>query len=136
MNGTYGRFDRGDIYGVVVMPSMFIIEDRLEAVLRYQWASSTELQLRPGRGGHTSVRAFAEADGVKISKGDENHTFYAGLNYYFCEDNLKLMAGVEHETLTGGMLTLKRLRSGGRYASFSSRLRKIVRSLGGGNDTM
>ena len=33
------------------------------------------------------------------------------------------------------MLTLKRLRSGGRYAYFSSRLRKIVRSLGGGNDT-
>lgn len=102
VNGTYGRFDSGDIYGVVVMPSMFIIEDQLEAVFRYQWASSTELQLRPGRRGHTSVRAFAEADGIKISKGDENHTLYAGLNYYFCEDNLKLMAGVEHETLTGG----------------------------------
>lgn len=103
VNGTYGRFARGDIYGVVVMPSMFIIEDRLEAVFRYQWASSTELQLRSGRSSHTSVRALAEADGVKISKGDENHTLYTGLNYYFCEDNLKLMAGVEYETLTGGI---------------------------------
>lgn len=103
VNGTYGRNDDGDIYGVVVMPSTFIIEDRLEAVFRYQWAHSTSLQLRPGRNNHTSVDALARADGVRIAPGDDNHTFYAGLNYYFCDENLKLMTGVEYETLTGGI---------------------------------
>lgn len=102
VNGTYGRLEAGDIYGIVVMPSIFLIEDRLEAVFRYQWANSTGLLLRPGSGNHTTVRAVAEADGVRIARGDQNHTFYAGLNYYFCEDNLKLMTGVEYETLTGG----------------------------------
>jgi hypothetical protein len=106
-NGTYGRSEDGDIYGIVVMPSIFIIEDRLEAVFRYQWAHSTELELRPGRSGHTSIRAVAEADGVKIAKGDDNHAFYAGLNYYFCDDNLKLMTGIEYETLTGGITEME-----------------------------
>ena len=103
VNGTYGRNEDGDIYGIVIMPSIYLIEDRLEAVFRYQWAHSTSLQLRPGNDNHTSIRAIAEADGVKIAPGDDNHAFYAGLNYYFCEDNLKLMTGIEYETLTGGI---------------------------------
>ncbi|MEN8771919.1 MAG: porin [Akkermansiaceae bacterium] len=101
VNGTYGRFDAGDIYGIVVMPSTFLIEERLEAVFRYQWANSTGMQLRPGSRTHTSVRSVAEADGIRIARGDQNHSIYAGLNYHFCEDNLKLMTGVEYETLTG-----------------------------------
>ena len=101
VNGTYGRHAEGDIYGVVVMPSTFLIEDKLEAVFRYQWARSTEQQLRPGRSRSTSVRAVALADGVNIARGDQNHSFYLGLNYHFCDDNLKLMTGIEYETLTG-----------------------------------
>lgn len=103
VNGTYGRNEDGDIYGIVIMPSIYLIEDRLEAVFRYQWAHSTSLQLRPGNDNHTSIRAIAEADGLRIAPGDDNHAFYAGLNYYFCEDNLKLMTGIEYETLTGGI---------------------------------
>lgn len=103
VNGTYGRNEDGDVYGIVIMPSTFLIEDRLEAVFRYQWAHSTSLQLRPGNDNHTSIRAIAEADGLRIAPGDDNHSFYAGLNYYFCDENLKLMTGIEYETLTGGI---------------------------------
>ena len=102
-NSTYGREEDGDIYGFVFLPSTFLIEDRLELVFRYQWAHSTELQLRPGKRNNMSPRSVALADGVIVAKGDDNHSFYGGLNYYFCEDNLKLMFGVEYETLTGGI---------------------------------
>ena len=101
VNATYGSTDRGDVYGVVIMPSTFIIKKKLEAVFRYQWAGSDGQTLRPGSGTHTSVRTIAESDGVGIARGDESHTFYAGLNYHFCDDNLKLLTGIEYETLDG-----------------------------------
>lgn len=103
LNSTYGREEDGDIYGFVFLPSTYLIEDRLELVFRYQWAHSTELQLRPGSRNNMSPRSVALADGVIVAQGDDNHSFYGGLNYYFCEDNLKLMFGLEYETLTGGI---------------------------------
>jgi hypothetical protein len=101
-NATYGSTKSGDVYGIVIMPSRFIIEDRLELVFRYQWAHSTGLNLRPGTSSHTSVRETAIHEGVTIARGDDNHTLYAGLNYFLCDHNLKLMTGIEHETITGG----------------------------------
>jgi hypothetical protein len=103
LNAIYGSQEDGDIYGFVFLPSTYLIEDRLELVFRYQWAHSTELELRPGRRNNMSPRAVALADGVIVAQGDDNHSFYGGLNYYFCEDNLKLMFGLEYETLTGGI---------------------------------
>ncbi len=101
MNTTYGSAPDGDVYGIVIMPSRFLIEDRLEAVFRYQWAHSTSDQIRPGSGSHTSVRTAAEFDGVDIARGNDNHTFYAGLNYHISNHNIKVMTGIEYETLTG-----------------------------------
>jgi hypothetical protein len=98
VNGTYGDFDHGDVYGVVVMPSMFLIEDKLEAVIRYQWAHSTGDRLRLQS---RNVRNVYRMDGVADLRGDDHHSIYAGLNYFICDHNLKLMAGVEYETLDG-----------------------------------
>ena len=98
VNGTYGDFDGGDVYGVVVMPSMFLVEEKLEAVVRYQWAHSTGDQLRLQS---RNVRNVYRRDGVADLRGDDHHSIYAGLNYYVCDHNLKLMAGVEYETLDG-----------------------------------
>ncbi len=93
-NTTYGSDRNGDIYGVVIMPSMELIENKLEAVFRYQWAHSTGDRLRPQS---RNVRNTASFDGIGIPRGDDNHNFYAGLNYFLCGHNLKLMTGVEHE---------------------------------------
>ena len=32
-------------------------------------------------------------------KGSENHTLYAGLNYYLCGNNSKSSSGCEYETM-------------------------------------
>lgn len=101
LNTTYGSAPDGDVYGIVIMPSTFLIEDRLEAVFRYQWAHSTSDQIRPGSGSHTSVRTAAAENGINITGGNDNHTFYAGLNYLISNHNIKLMTGIEYETLTG-----------------------------------
>lgn len=101
LNGIYGENNDGaDVYGLVIMPSKFIIEDKLEAVFRYQFAGASEDALNAGSSSR-GIRAIAKKDGVSTSKGDKNHTIYAGLNYYFCGHNSKAQFGVEHETLKG-----------------------------------
>ena len=101
-NATYGEnFDGDNVYGVVIMPSKELIEDKLEAVVRYQWARSEGDNLLKG-----SKRNLDQTrdlvNGLQSAKGDENHTIYAGLNYFLCDHNAKLMTGVEYETIDGG----------------------------------
>ncbi len=102
-NATYGETADGDnVYGIVIMPSKELIEDKLEAVVRYQWARSSGADLlRPQS---RNVRNTAGLDGIgTVPRGDENHTIYGGLNYFLCGHNAKLMAGVEYETVSGGV---------------------------------
>ncbi|MDB4369315.1 OprO/OprP family phosphate-selective porin [Akkermansiaceae bacterium] len=106
LNATYGKTHAGDsVYGVVVMPSTFLIEDKLEAVVRYQYAASDAVD------GFSinkrNVDNVADADGVGIGAGDSNHTIYAGLNYFLCEDHAKFQIGAENETLTGGFTNVE-----------------------------
>ncbi|MDB4142656.1 OprO/OprP family phosphate-selective porin [Akkermansiaceae bacterium] len=104
LNATYGEDHGGDSsYGLVIMPSTFLIEDKLEAVVRYQYAGSDD-----GNGLGINSRAvrnsFADETGpggARIAGGDENHTIYAGLNYFLCDHNAKVMVGAEYETLDG-----------------------------------
>jgi hypothetical protein len=91
---------QGDFHGFVVMPWYWIIEDKLQAVIQYQYASSTEtqgLQL-PSR----YVRGARDNPAVDIDngRGSEHHMIYAGLNYYICGDNLKIMGGVSYDDLS------------------------------------
>ena len=106
VNATFGDMGDDDVYGIVIMPSTFLIEDRLEAVFRYQWAHSTGDTIRPNSRNLRNV-AGHEAPVRAIGRGDENHTFYAGLNYYFCDHNAKVMLGAEYETLEGDRVDLE-----------------------------
>lgn len=94
LDTSYIDFPDGDVYGFVLIPSTFLIEDRLEAVFRLQWIHSTGNQLRPQS---RNVLNVASLDGYRIPFGDDYQNVYAGLNYYFCGDNLKLMTGVEFD---------------------------------------
>ncbi|WP_367872577.1 porin [Luteolibacter sp. Populi] len=90
----------GDFHAFVVMPWVWIIEDKLQAVVQYQYASSPEsqgLQI-PSR----YVRAEHEDPAVDVDngRGNEHHYLYAGLNYHFCKDRLKVMGGVALDDLT------------------------------------
>ena len=111
-NATYGETHAGDnVYGIVIMPSKELVEDKLEAVVRYQWARSSGADLlgvtkRNVYNTANRVGGLLDAETSTAEKGanilgDENHTIYGGLNYFLCDHNAKLMAGVEYETVDG-----------------------------------
>ncbi|MCP5534675.1 MAG: hypothetical protein H7A51_00400 [Akkermansiaceae bacterium] len=93
----------GDFWGVVLMPTYWITENRLEAVFRYQYAHASEsqgiqLNSRYARNaGHASQENIPTLAG---GRGDEHHSIYLGLNYYLCGDNSKIMAGVEWDDIS------------------------------------
>jgi hypothetical protein len=91
---------QGDFHGFVVMPWYWIVEDKLQAVLQYQYASSPEsqgLQLpaRYLRAGHDDP-----AVDVDNGRGNEHHSLYAGLNWHLCPDRIRLMGGFQLDDLT------------------------------------
>ena len=98
LNSTYGSDDDGDVYGVIVMPSVELVKDKVEAVIRYQWAHSTGDELRLQS---RNTRNVLSGDGLSDIRGDDHHSIYAGLNYFLCGHNLKILTGVEYETLDG-----------------------------------
>lgn len=105
-NFTYGDMGSEDVYGIVIMPSYMLIEDRLEAVFRYQWANSSG-DIIPATKRNVRKVAGNEDPARGIASGDENHTFYAGLNYFLCDHNAKVMVGAEYETLDGDRVDLE-----------------------------
>lgn len=88
----------GSFHAVVVMPWYYLVEDRLQAVVQYQYAGASEAEGM--RTNSRYVRAN-HGDGVDVNsgRGDELHTLYAGLNYYICGHQAKLMGGVEFASL-------------------------------------
>jgi hypothetical protein len=92
----------GNFWGVVLMPTYWIAQDRLEAVFRYQYAHASEaegirLNSRYARNaGHSRQENISD---LYKGRGDEHHSAYLGLNYYFCGDNSKLMAGIEWDDI-------------------------------------
>lgn len=91
---------QGDFHAFVVMPWIWIIEDKLQAVVQYQYAHSDEsqgLQL-PSR----YVRGHHENPAVDVDngRGNEHHYIYGGLNYHLCRDRVKIMGGVAYTDLS------------------------------------
>jgi phosphate-selective porin OprO/OprP len=92
---------RLDPYGFVIIPSFFIVDNKLEAAFRYQYSTvSTDLGV-PRSSGSRGLRRVALEERVGTGNGDEYQAFYAGLNYYVAGDNLKFMTGVEYEDISG-----------------------------------
>lgn len=72
-----------DTWGVVVMP-YYDITDQLQLVAQYAYM---------GEGQEQRTQRFDRRQNV-----ESYHTLYAGLNYYICKNNLKVMAGYEYAT--------------------------------------
>lgn len=87
----------GYFWGLIIQPSTYIIEDKLEFVARYAYQGSSE-----DEGIRTNSRFFRDAavgGDINDGRGDAHHSIYAGLNYYFCGDNSKVLLGVEYDNL-------------------------------------
>ncbi|NWK56524.1 hypothetical protein HW115_12960 [Verrucomicrobiaceae bacterium N1E253] len=96
-HGDLGNEDReGLFYGAVLMGTYWIAQDSLELVGQYQWQGSEESE-----GVRTNSRYFRADNGgdVNSGRGDSHHSLYAGLNWYLCGDNAKIMTGVEYQNL-------------------------------------
>ena len=107
-NGIITR-RQGDFHSFVVMPWYWIIENKLQAVIQYQYLSSPESQgiQIPVR----YVRAEHEDPAVDVDngRGNEHHYLYGGLNYHICRDRLKIMGGVSYDDLTTRRSEIKAL---------------------------
>ena len=96
-NGDDGSERGGAFWGLVVEPSKFIVEDKVEAVFRYAYQGAAEEE------GISALRRYygqALGDAGGSSRGDQHHSIYAGLNYFFCDHNSKVMVGAEYENLS------------------------------------
>lgn len=91
---------QGDFHGLVIMPWYWIVKDRLQAVVQYQYGEaerSEGLQLtsRYIRAGHEDPLVD-----TNNGRGDEHHSLYLGLNYHLCGDNAKIMAAITYDELS------------------------------------
>ena len=98
MLGAIGQGTQGDAWGVELTPTYFLIEHQLQLVLRYQFAHGDNAGL------HLQSRYEGLASGMIATKGagSDYNAAYLGLNYYIHGHNLKLMAGEEFNSMTGG----------------------------------
>ncbi len=99
-SATFGTDGANDIFGIVFLPT-YLISEKLEAVFRYQWANSSTMTGVPKSSSSRGLRRVARNDGLGTGSGDDNHTLYAGLNYYIAGDSMKIMTGIEYESIDG-----------------------------------
>lgn len=95
--GSLADDRQGLFYGAIFTGTYWIAEDTLELVGQYQWQGSEE-----DEGIRTNSRYFRanKHDGdVNSGRGDNHHSLYAGLNWYLCGHNAKIMTGVEYQTI-------------------------------------
>lgn len=97
-NGDQAAGRDGNFYGLTIMPWYWIVEEKLQGVFQYSYSGSQE-----DEGIRTNSRYVrddkANLAALNSGRGDQLHTLYAGLNYYLCGNNAKLMGGVEYADL-------------------------------------
>lgn len=99
-NGDQSANRDGQFWGVVFIPSMWLIEDRLEAVARYQYQGSEESEGIRLNSRYVRRSGAAEGySGLSNGRGDEHHSVYGGLKYHLCKDNAHLLAGLEYDNI-------------------------------------
>ena len=104
------------MWGVILTPTYFLIPDKLQFVLRYQYAhgdnnglklqryetlapdlvTTSTTTTRSGKTTKTTTKTTTS------NTGSEYQAVYFGLNWYLHRHNLKLMTGVEYSDLSGG----------------------------------
>ena len=94
---TYAGANRdGSFYGLIITPSTYIIEDKLEFVARYAYQGSSEDQGIRVNSRYTRANHGGAVNG---GRGDAHHSIYAGLNWYLCDHYSKFMFGIEYDML-------------------------------------
>lgn len=97
-NGAQPGGRGGSFHGLTVMPWYWIIDGKLQTVFQYSHSGSDEpAGIRANTRYLTGAQNIAS---VNSGRGDELHTYYLGLNWYLCGNNLKLMGGIEYSDLT------------------------------------
>lgn len=91
---TGGRGTDEDVLGGFVQGTYNLIEKRLQLVGRYSFAHGD------GPGSVRGQRRYESE--VSTARGDFYHAAYLGSQYFIHGDQLKLMAGVEYASLSGG----------------------------------
>jgi phosphate-selective porin OprO/OprP len=84
---------KGDVVAFQIMPG-YKITDKLEAILRYQYATASEAN------GISTLNRQQKTIGVFT--GDTYNALYLGLDYYLYGQKFKLMFGEEYARLGGG----------------------------------
>ena len=101
VNGVWGDVEGGDIWGVVSMAHRPIYKNKVEAVLRYQYAAANDNLLRVG--GRAS-RNVAAIESQSVGLGEVVHNAYAGINFYGlgigAKTNSTLLLGVEWDRVS------------------------------------
>ncbi len=92
-----GAVGRPDVYGFTAMPTYFVIPTKLQLITTFQIAGSRE-----PNGVFLPTRYEALAPDVGDKAGDAYFAGYAGLNYYFYGQKLKVMSGAKYSHLAGG----------------------------------
>lgn len=87
---TQGFGAQSDLFGFMIMPSYYLIDKKLQAVLRYTYMSSDD-----SRG----LRLNRYENEVTFGRGNEYQEVFAGLNYYFYGHKLKLQGGVQYANM-------------------------------------
>jgi phosphate-selective porin OprO/OprP len=87
---TRGFATQSDLFAVMLMPSYYLIEDKLQAVLRYTYMSSDD---------NRGIRLNRYESQVVFGRGNEYQEAFAGLNYYFYGHKLKLQGGVQYANM-------------------------------------
>tara|TARA_R110002096_G_scaffold71295_10_gene170425 strand:+ start:906 stop:2237 length:1332 start_codon:yes stop_codon:yes gene_type:complete len=92
----YGRVS--DSWGLTVMPSAYLKEDKLQLVGRYQFARSSAPNGLQAQNRYEQDVPFITNGG----RGEKYHAAYLGLNWYLYGRRLKVMNGVEYSHMDGG----------------------------------
>jgi Phosphate-selective porin O and P len=87
---------RGMFWATQITPYYWIVPAKLQAVAQYMYAGSENAQ-----GIQTNSRYMRGDTGgnVNSGRGDCLNTYYVGLNYLVCGDNLKFQFGAQYEDL-------------------------------------
>ncbi|MEM9479435.1 MAG: hypothetical protein AAGA58_07265 [Verrucomicrobiota bacterium] len=100
-NGEQSRANReGTFWGGVVQPMYWLIDEKLKFLFRYQYQASDRSE---GIRLDTRYARIAEANGIADingGRGDEHHSVYFGLNWYFDGENKKVVFGTKYDDIS------------------------------------
>lgn len=90
----------GSFYGGVFVPWMWIVKDKLQLVGRYQYARADETEGFQIQNRYAGGQHLPPTTDLDSGFGDENHSFYLGMNWTLCEESVRLMGGISHDLVS------------------------------------